>query len=497
MLRRAGLLAALTALLVPAVAGTTTAHAKKKRAPVVTRITPKKVFVGETLTIRGRHFRRGLEKNTVAFKRPGAKVVLVKADKGTTKMLKVTLPKRLEKALDVINGTPTPTRLQVRVLAAKFGKRYSKKSKSPVVGPEKPPAPPAPAAVDPNGDCDLDGQLNRVDPDDDNDLLPDTRETSLKLDQCNVDSDRDDVEDGYEYQSAQDLNDDEYHHSSNVPYPAKRPYPNPLDGTDADTDHDGDTLTLDDEYKLWRYTGTHGSVRTLTPLTYSAGKKFTKGAIAAANYDKQNLFTAWADRTGRSSVWMVPLVGLNLANTPTAGGMPSRWTTTVRYNILDLNRDGGVDALEDKYYDGDRDDHLDDGERDEDADGLPNQWEVTGCMKQATWAGIYKDEDQYYLKYSADDFQLDDEDTDGDKVLDGADDEDHDNVPNVMECSRYMAGRGAGAYPWQGFVHVFNPCLPHPKSATCNDHLVVGPGAKKWAPFDDDGTYMDTYEIKN
>ena len=68
-LRRAGLMAALTALLVPAVAGTATADAAS--APVVTRVTPKHVFVGETMTIRGHHFRRGVNKNTVAFKRTG------------------------------------------------------------------------------------------------------------------------------------------------------------------------------------------------------------------------------------------------------------------------------------------------------------------------------------------------------------------------------------------------------------------------------------------
>src|SRR5215510_1405339 len=134
-LRRAGLLVALTALLVPAVAGTT-ANAKT-RAPVVTKVTPKHVFVGETLTIRGHHFRRGLNKNTVAFKRSGAKVVLVTAEKGTTKMLTVKLPKRQEKVLPVKNGTPTAATLQVRVLSTRFGKHFTSRAKSPVVGPEK------------------------------------------------------------------------------------------------------------------------------------------------------------------------------------------------------------------------------------------------------------------------------------------------------------------------------------------------------------------------
>ena len=109
---------AAVALLVPATAGTAAA---KSKAPVVKRITPKNVFVGETLTIRGRHFRPGLNKNTVAFKRRGAKVVLVRADKSTKKLLRVELPKRLEKVLVVQNGTPVPTSLQVRVMSTRFG----------------------------------------------------------------------------------------------------------------------------------------------------------------------------------------------------------------------------------------------------------------------------------------------------------------------------------------------------------------------------------------
>src|ERR671911_3192015 len=92
MLRRAGLVAALSALLLPAIAaGPATADAAKrsKRLPVVTKITPKNAFVGDTLTIRGRYFRPGVNKNTVAFKRRGARVVFVKAAKGTQKLLKV------------------------------------------------------------------------------------------------------------------------------------------------------------------------------------------------------------------------------------------------------------------------------------------------------------------------------------------------------------------------------------------------------------------------
>ncbi len=500
MLRRAGLLAALTALLVPAVAGTT-ANAKT-RAPVVTRITPKHVYVGETLTIRGHHFRRGLNKNTVAFKRSGSKAVFVKAEKGTTKMLRVTLPKRLEKVLKVMNGTPTPTRLSVRVLAAKFGKRFTSRSKSPVVGPEKPPAPPKPVAVDPNADCDSDGTPNRLDTDDDNDLLPDTLEKSLRLDECNADSDGDGIEDGYEYQSAKDLNDDEYQNpNAYAPYPAKKPYPNPLDKTDADTDHDGDTLTLMQEYKLWKYSIAHsGEPRTLERLSYSAGEQYSKGTRAggtgvrtpnllADGYNKQAAFLAWTSGHGYRNVALAN-IGTDLWD-PQAEWYAPRDPVADVFDIRDANRDHTVSAAERLYYNRDGNAYLDDSERDEDGDGLSNFDETRGCMNRGLWDALYKDEAPYPLSYSGTD--LDDPDTDGDGILDGADDQDHDGIPNVMECSRALAGNtgldsrtattARAGLPSQAWVNPFNPCLPHFKSRTCPVALDVND--TPFAPFDE------------
>ena len=518
MLRRAGLLAAFAALLVPAVAGTTTAYAKKTRAPVVTRVSPKHIFVGETLTIRGHHFRRGVNKNMVAFKRDGAKAVFVRAEKGTTKMLQVTLPKRLEKVLVVKNGTPTPTRLRVRVLAQKFGKRFSSASKSPIVGPEKPPAPDAPLPVDPNGDCDGDHQLNKVDTDDDNDLLSDTLEKSLKLDPCVADTDDDGVEDGYEYQSARDLNDDEHQNPNEyLPYPEKRPYPNALDGTDGNTDHDGDSLTLKDEYHLWKYTISNGSARTLTPLTYSAGEQYslsTRGVDGhrvptqpASNYLKQNQFLAWATSKGYKNVSLVDLGARDLSILPWSTLMPDAFGARIVRDIRDMDRSGGLlDTWEVNYYDRDWNGWLDDGERDEDADGLTNQMESTGCMNRNLWNQLYDKESPYYLEYPG--TQLDDADSDGDTVRDGADDQDHDDVPNIMECSRSLANTASGIDPkdflpanppwrlWRVFVNPFNPCLPHPKSRTCKQYVEVGTDDKEWAPYNED-EYGEYYLIKN
>jgi hypothetical protein len=492
LLRRACLMAALPALLVPAVAGTAVADAKT-RAPVVTRITPKNVFVGQTLTIRGHHFRRGLNKNTVAFKRSGAKAVFVRAEKGTTKMLKVTLPKRLEKVLQVKNGTPTATRLQVRVLSARFGKKFTSRSKSPLVGPEKPPAPPKPADVDPNADCDGDGQINRVDADDDNDLLPDTDERVISklLDTCKADTDGDGIEDGYEYQSAKDLNDDEYESPNGAtPYPRTLPFPNPLDGTDADIDHDGDTLTLRNEYDLWKYAGP----RDLTPLSYSAGKQYSLGLLSRVGYNKQAQFLTWAAAHNYGQVRLVDLLGRTIDQ-----DVPD-WTSGVRtsYDLRDFDRSGTVPVGSDEqyYYDYNGNGFLDDAERDEDADGLPNQWEGTGCMTRKYWNGLYNAETPYYL--DTEQFgrvDMDNPDTDGDGVRDGADDLDRDDVPNVMECSRLRALNASGydaptydpagdpARPWKGFVNPFNPCLPHPRSRTCKRYVIIGGSTPAWTPF--------------
>jgi hypothetical protein len=505
LLRRAGLFAALTALLVPAVAGTATADAakrKKPRSPVVTKITPKTVFVGETLTIRGRHFVRGLNKNTVAFKRSGAKAVFVKAEKGTTKLLTLTLPKRLEKVLPIVNGTPAPATLQVRVLAKRFGKRFTSRAKSPLVGPERPPTPPTPPAAAPDADCDGDGQKNRDDGDDDNDLLSDTHESSLKLDGCITDTDRDGVEDGYEYQSALDLNDDRYQGDPSVvqPYPTKTPYPNPL-FKDADIDYDGDSLTMTDEQALWRYTYqvNHTATRTLAPLSYSDGMqhsvhRFENGrnvpALTTVDYPMRAQFLAWAT-ANRYDMVLIP---------PT-GYFPVSYTGW--HHILDLNLQNGVEDSDLPDDDYNNNGFVSDDERDEDADGLSNYVELRGPLTPQYWASCYTHEKPWPASYAG--TRIDDADTDGDGVRDGADDQDHDDLPNLMELSRIVASGGLddseGDKPCKikealtkpelvkinhpdayGRVHPFNPCLPFKDSRTCPVHAPISGGG---APFDD------------
>jgi len=98
-------------------------------------------------------------------------------------------------------------------------------------------------------DCDGDLIVDSVDDDDDNDLLSGTLEASLKLGTCNADTDGAGLEDGFEHQSALDLNNTGV---PPLPYPGKRPYPNPLDGGDAGTDYDGDGLTGLQEHSMWK-----------------------------------------------------------------------------------------------------------------------------------------------------------------------------------------------------------------------------------------------------
>jgi hypothetical protein len=515
-LLRAGLLAALTALLVPAVAGTATADAakrKKKRTPVVTKITPMTVHVGQTLTIHGKHFRRGVNKNTVAFKRRGTKAMFVKAEKGTTKLLKVTLPKRLESLLPMGIGGRVPTRLQIRVLSARFGKRFTALKRSPLVAPEVPPGAPgleAPAAPAPDADCDRDGQLNGQDADDDNDLLSDTHEFSLKLNGCAADTDSDGVEDGYEYQSALDLNDDRYQGDPSVvqPYPGKTPYPNPL-FADANTDFDGDSLSLAQEQSLWVYTYrvNHTSARTLSPLSYSDGMqhsihRFDNGRnvpnLPVAGYPMRARFIEWATANRYLNVYIPDSIYFDDSYTG--------W-----HDIRDTNLQGGVTPSDIPNDDYNGNGFLSDNERDEDADGLSNYQESGGTMQPGFWTACYPMEKPYHVPYQG--TKIDDADSDGDGVLDGADDQDHDDLPNLMEWSRVIASDGLDdsqtlkpckvhedlelgvdhdgdgqidlenvnhpdAY---GRVNPFNPCLPFRDSRTCPVHPPINDAP---APFD-------------
>ena len=470
------MMAAVGAIIASAAAGAAAPDAgAAKRLPVIDSISPRNVAIGQTLSIRGRHFIPGRYKNTVVFKRDGNRAVFVKADVCTRKLIRVTVPVRLKELLLVRDGGQIPTPFRLRILAKRLGKSFTTGNKVPLVGPELPPAPEAPPEAAADGDCDLDKVLNRDDADDDNDLLPDAQEASLGTDGCKSDSDEDGVTDGYEYQSAIDLNDDEYQEPQSIlPAPVKKPYPNPL-FADANVDYDGDSLRLGQEFALWK--AYRNPAAGLSDLVYSDGNQYSAygrdgagrrpGPLVGADPNAKNVeFLAWAAGNGYANVMV----------------------RGVLYPLTDMNRDGVVAPApvgdyrlsEGRYFDFDFDGKLSDDERDEDADGLTNYDEATGRMTPQYWVGCYKKEKPFPITYAGTD--LVDPDSDGDGVRDGADDQDHDDVPNLMEMSRNAAiGRAYGAScaadknatdpnPIQGRVNPYNPCLPYIDSRTCERH---------------------------
>ena len=500
-LRRAAFVAALGALMVPATAGAAVhaeASAKKKKAkpPVVTRVAPMHVAIGQKLEIRGRHFLRGRNKNTVVFKRSGGKAVFVKADVGTTKLLRLTVPTKLKSALATRVGAPVPTRFRLRVLSKRFGKRFTAISRSPIVGPELPPTPATPPRAAADGDCDGDGVVNGSETDDDGDLIDDSTELRYKTDGCKADSDGDTVNDGYEIQSARDLNDDEYQNGQSIlPYPEKRPYPNAL-FADATVDYDGDSLSLGEEFSLWKAYRDHDG---LDPLIYSDGNQYSVYNRDAAGrrpgsprhdpFAKHVDFLNWATGAGYRNV---------------------RWQGS-NYDLRDFNHDGSVSATrevdgtepeyyysEQYYYDYDSDGKLSDDERDEDADGLTNFDEAHGRLQPGYWSGCYASEVRFGVPYAGTDIV--DPDTDGDGVRDGADDQDHDDLSNLGEMSRNASTglkvgspcneKGAVVHDpsGPGRVNPFNPCLPDNRARTCSRH--PGLGGTTGAPFDGSKFYV-------
>ena len=437
-----------TALLVSAPAASA---AKAKKKPAITRVTPMRISVGNVLTIRGRNFKPKRKANTVIFRSASGRTAFAKPRRASRKKLVVVVPAAVARLLDVAGGRQRPTRIKLRVLAGTFS-RYTTRRLSPVVtafgeGDGRP------GGGGSNGGgggtvkvCN-DGGPNG---DHDGDLLLNKDEPGLGLDPCLADTDGDSVEDGYEFQSAVDLN--HYPQTLPLPYPGKRPYPNPLDpgdGQPAGTDYDGDGLKLREEFLLWLNFSSDGALRGGHPTTLS-------GLLYSDGLQKS-------------------VVGLTAPSDPL-------------YNWA-LDMDGN--------------NQLSDDERDADADGLGNWDELRGRMTEDWWPKQHDGNNEpKESKYPDLDF-LDNEDTDpafnahvdgdmdGDGVLDGADDNDHDGLSNQFEVRRPddwlfdsmvsvdTDGDGVGdtfftggPNPW-AYTNPFNPCKPF-NSERCHSHPPFG-----------------------
>ena len=259
--------AALVALLAPVASADAATRAVY---PSITKIDPLNLAIGDTMTITGRNFLRGKNRNTVVFKRTNQRAIFAKAVSASSTKLKVVVPEKLRPYLNKQAEAPVPTKFRIRVLAKRFGKRYTKAATSPTIapigrvttdtpGPTGPPAPPPGPA-----DCEGDGIVDDVDTDDDNDHMTDAFEQSIGTDRCKWDTDGDTLSDFWEYESALDLN------LRALPYPGKRPYPNALD-SDLNVDYDGDGMLAWQEHVMWVRYGNAGIY-----LNYSDGAQVTE-----------------------------------------------------------------------------------------------------------------------------------------------------------------------------------------------------------------------------
>jgi hypothetical protein len=409
--------------------------AGKKKTPKITRVQPMRVNVGGKLTISGRNFKAKRARNTVIFRAPSGRSAFAKPRRASRRKLVVVVPAAVARLLVGESGRQRPTRFRLRVLAGRFSK-FTSRRLSPVITRTG-------GGRDGSGGGGTGGGGGAVavcnaggaGGDHDGDLLANGFEAQIKTDPCLRDTDLDGVEDGYEQQSAMDLN--HYPSTPPLPYPGKRPYPNALDSSDVTTDYDGDGLRLGDEYKLWLRYSSDGVVRSgrpsgLADLLYSDGLQRSRNVSAPA----PGTLLAWA---------------------------------------LDMNDDGT----------------LRDDERDADADGLGNWDEASGRMTEAWWPAQHDGEiEPKESQYPDIDF-LDNEDTapwfdapadsdlDGDGVLDGQDDNDHDGLSNMFEVRRpddwiadAIVGFPTAANPW-AYTNPFNPCKPF-DSERCHSHPPFG-----------------------
>jgi hypothetical protein len=400
---------ALAAMAVLALPGGNAVAKKSKKAPtfpVVKKVTPKQVGVGDLLTIKGTGFRSGKNKNTVVFKRFGQRAIFVKAEAATKTIITLHVPLKLQAYMKVVNNQPVPSSFAVRVIAQRFGRRFTKSNISPMIGPAGSGIT-APGVTPPSAyeQCLSQAQANPAG-DEDKDSLPNDLEKRVGTDPCRTDTDTDGMADGWEYQSALDLN------TRALPYPGAKPWPNPLDPEDGKSDFDGDGLTTSQEFALWQYAGG----------TFNAG-----GTIGAYSDGTQN----------------------------TGGHLPASGSP------LDLDGDG----------------NLTDDERDADGDGLSNyvEWNYRGVQKW--WEAVYSNEKPYTARIFAE-LSATNPDSDGDGVLDGADDQDEDGAlyDNFTEMQLSRSTTGLRVQP-------FNPCLPDPWSRSCSRWYPIDPSLR-WAPFD-------------
>ena len=430
----------LVALPAPAPAAEVRTAAKRANKPVVTLVAPMRATVGSTLAIRGRGFSRASRRNTIIFRSPSRRVSFAKPRRSFARKLVVRVPASVERLLRKQDGDQSkglPTRIRLRVISKR---RYGKLTilrRSPLIVS-------ALRTGGQRGDGRRTGAPAACDGADfDDDLVSNAREAKLKTDPCRADTDGDGVEDGFEQESALDLN------QRAVPYPGRRPFPNALDPTDAGNDYDGDGLTLGEEARAW---------------ARRAAGPFTTGLQA---YTDSSAAPAFGGPYGG-----VPAFGNHASPMSYSDG---------RQATLAI---GSGHPEYRGHLDGDGDGRLTDDERDADGDGLGNFTELRAQMVQGHYPAGKECGYEYrpYLPRNFADVDFLEADGDGDGISDGNDDQDNDGVSNVDESLPPYDYPGHPVYEPCGKIgllpvdrardgslqrrHPFNPCLPY-RSETC------------------------------
>jgi hypothetical protein len=380
-------LLSLSILAVTAVAAMAASAFAATPRPVVTSFSPAQVAVNGVLVLKGKNFGAGVTKNRVFFYRASdGKAVRTRPRKATKTRMEVVVPAAITKFLaDNGRGGKKATRFQILIFTKVAGPKTAK-SRSPIILPAGAVPAPTGGGLPPGAtaaDCDGDGTPNTTDTDDDNDLISDDVEAKIGTDPCKADTDGDGIQDGFEYFSALDLN------GSNLPYPGTKPFPNPLDGSDAAKDFDRDGLTDSEEFAAWMKFGGHS-----LPLNYSAGNANT-GGTADGNDD--------ADGDGLTNKQ-------ELAKDPADPFNPGRKADVPGLLQLDwLNADTDGDT-------------INDGADDQDHDGLSNIEEIT------------KGDDGRVT--DPEDPASGSPDCDADGIPNGSDsDDDNDGLPDTLETS--------------------------------------------------------------
>ena len=130
------LLACALLALLPAGAN---AASKASPYPVVTTVSPIKLGIGDVMTITGKNFRKGKNKNTVVFKRDGGRAVFVKAPDATTTQDRRHRPGQAA-ALPAqeARASATFTRFRIRVLSKRFAQEvHDREASRRMIGPDR------------------------------------------------------------------------------------------------------------------------------------------------------------------------------------------------------------------------------------------------------------------------------------------------------------------------------------------------------------------------